>query len=348
MKEISEFALPPSANHAKRKDRLVSCVGGVETFKAEAACTYRGENYRVRDNGAIFRSARPGQRKRPLDETWTFGTPSKSDGYMAISGHKLHRIVATAFHGEQPSKSHVVDHIDTNRRNNRPENLRWVTRLENILLNPITAKRVEYLYGSIEEFLADPRDPKNGTLTADFEWMRTVTPAEAEYSLNRLLAWSVSEKPSGSGRLGDWVFGRGAAQIEAQRPELVTSKTPGAVQRNWQVPAKFPLCPGTTDAAPLATYFARLEKGAVAVVSPWGNTRVGEVSMSEDGKAVFLLGEHGDDAIKPWSISQITFEDGQFVHESQGTFFMRDGAEKAFTLAQGLPWEGGDTFDDFC
>ena len=68
---------------------------------------------------------------------------------MGISKHKVHRIVATAFHGPQPTEHHVVDHIDTNRRNNRPENLRWVTRLENVLTNPITAKRVEYPYGEL-------------------------------------------------------------------------------------------------------------------------------------------------------------------------------------------------------
>lgn len=289
-----------------------------------------------------------GQRTRPLDERWTFGTPSSSDGYTAISSHKLHRIVVTAFQGEQPSKSHVVDHIDTNRRNNRPDNLRWVTRLENILLNPITAKRIEYLYGSIEEFLADPRKPKNGTLTADFEWMRTVTPAEAEYSRKRMLAWAMSDSPSGGGKLGNWIFGRGAVQVEEPHARLVASKTPGAVQRNWQVPAEFPLCPDTYDPVPLATYLARLQKGAVAVITPWDKTRVDEVALSEDGKAVFLLGEHGDDAIKPWSVSQITFEDGKFVHESQGTFFEHEGAKKAYSLAQGLPWEGGDTFDDYC
>lgn len=48
--------------------------------------------------------------------------------------------IATAFHGEPPSPQYVVDHIDTNCRNNRPENLRWLTRLENALMNPITRK----------------------------------------------------------------------------------------------------------------------------------------------------------------------------------------------------------------
>ena len=133
----------------------------LHAFEIEASCTYRGEDYCVRDNGAVLRRARAAKRKRPLDETWTFGTPSPSDGYMAVSAHKVHRIVATAFNGEPPSKGHVVDHIDTNRRNNRPNNLRWVTRLENILLNPISAKRVEFLYGSIEEFLADCKTRSN-------------------------------------------------------------------------------------------------------------------------------------------------------------------------------------------
>jgi HNH endonuclease len=343
-----EIHTPSGKVFAVRKGEQVARGNDVNGFSVEAACSYRGESYLVRDNGAVFRCARLGLRKRPLDDVWTFGTPSSHDGYMAISGHKLHRIVATAFHGEQPSQSHIVDHIDTNRCNNRPENLRWVTRLENILLNPITAKRVEYLYGSLEEFLADPRNPKNGSLTPDFEWMRTVTLAEAEYSRERMLAWAKADTVAGGGSLGDWIFGRGSAPAGERNQQLVTSKTPGAVQRNWQVPASFPLCPDTMDSTPLLTYFSRLKKGAVAVVCPWGETWVGDVALVDGDKSIYLLGEQGDDAIKPWSMARITFEDGQFVHESQGTFFMRDGAEKAFALAQGLPWAGGDVFDDYC
>jgi len=121
-------------------------------FSREVTCTYRGETYLVRDNGAVLTRRRDHARLRPLDEKWTFGRVNKKRGYMQVASIPVHRVVATAFLGPQPSKDHVVDHIDTNRRNNRPENLRWVTKLENILLNPITARRVEIAYGFIEHF----------------------------------------------------------------------------------------------------------------------------------------------------------------------------------------------------
>lgn len=95
------------------------------------------------------------RRIRPTDNKWTFGKLNKRTGYLEIASVRIHRIVATAFHGKPSSKLLVVDHIDTNKHNNRPENLRWVTRLENVLLNPITLRRVELICGSAEAFLAD-------------------------------------------------------------------------------------------------------------------------------------------------------------------------------------------------
>ncbi|NSY07656.1 hypothetical protein G6L84_14135 [Agrobacterium tumefaciens] len=100
--------------------------------------------------------------------------------------------------------------------------------------------------------------------------------------------------------------------------------------------------------APLLTYFENLFVGDVAVVTPFGQTTIGDTAMTPDSSSILLLGEHGEDAIKPWSLMQITFEDGYFVHESHGMFFSREGAEKEFTLAQGLPWCGEDTIDDYC
>lgn len=43
----------------------------------------------------------------------------------------VHRVVATAFHGKIPSVKHMVNHKDGNKRNNRADNLEWVTAKEN-------------------------------------------------------------------------------------------------------------------------------------------------------------------------------------------------------------------------
>jgi hypothetical protein len=64
--------------------------------------------------------------------------PGSDDGYQKVvltkngirSTKKVHRLVASAFYGEYKELS--VNHIDSNRANNRIENLEWVTHLENI------------------------------------------------------------------------------------------------------------------------------------------------------------------------------------------------------------------------
>lgn len=154
-------------------------------------CSYKGEQYSVRDNGAVLRHAREGKRIRKDDDTWTFGKPNENTGYMEIGSERVHRIVAFAFLGEPPTPQHIVDHIDTNRRNNRPQNLRWLTKLENALNNPITRKKIEYLCGSIEAFVNDPSIIQEFVNdNPNYEWMRTVTPEEAKSSYERLCAWA--------------------------------------------------------------------------------------------------------------------------------------------------------------
>ena len=177
-----------------------------EVFDQEVTCTFNGETYRVRDNGTVFRCRKDDGRLRPLDEKWTFGRADKKVGYMFISSTRVHHIVATAFHGAQPSKGHVVDHIDTNRRNNRPENLRWVTRLENILMNPITVRRLIIKYGSIENFLSKLGQPSSGQRNQGFEWMRSVSKEEAETTLSHLLEWAKREGSPSGGTLGEWIY----------------------------------------------------------------------------------------------------------------------------------------------
>lgn len=191
----------------------------IDDFTCEVECIYKDERYAVRDNGAVFRYPRDGKRPRKYDNFWTFGKPNIVHGYMEIASVRVHAIVATAFLGPKPTKEHVVDHIDTNRRNNRVENLRWVTRLENILDNPITRKRIILRCGSIEAFLANPSLLRENELPLDLRWMRTVTNAEAQVSKKRLLEWAESDKEPSGGSLGAWVF----------NPSEKSTSTPGKV-----------------------------------------------------------------------------------------------------------------------
>lgn len=67
--------------------------------------------------------------------------PSISDGYEQVKlmryGEdctcKVHRLVALAWIGRPPTALHQVNHIDGRKTNNRPSNLEWATRSENLL-----------------------------------------------------------------------------------------------------------------------------------------------------------------------------------------------------------------------
>jgi len=150
-------------------------------------CDYKGEHYSVRDNGAIMRHLREGKKVRKDDGVWTFGVKNLQNGYMMLGNHRVHIIVATAFYGGRDSKVYVVDHIDTNRCNNRVENLRWFTRLENMLNNEITRNKIISLCGSIEAFIENPKILQNcSMLESSLQWMRTVTKEEAAVAYKNL------------------------------------------------------------------------------------------------------------------------------------------------------------------
>ncbi len=184
----------------------------IDDYQEVRDCIYKDEHYSVRDNGAVLRHQRVGMRKRKLDDVWSFGTPNVVNGYMDFGGERVHRIVATAFLGEAPSEQYVVDHIDTNRQNNCPDNLRWLTKLENILNNEITRKKVELICGSIEAFLENPSllygyEKKD----VNFSWMRNVTPEEAKNCLENWSHWTKIAAPNPdykkeSNQVGDWIY----------------------------------------------------------------------------------------------------------------------------------------------
>ena len=330
-------------------------VNLLETYNDIQECHYKNEHYSVRDNGSVMRYTPNNNRCRPSDNNWTFGKLNSKTGYLEIASVGIHRIVATAFHGEPPTKEHVVDHIDTNRQNNRPINLRWVTRLENIILNPITAKRISYICGSIESFLANPSQFRDKFQNTDYTWMATVSIEEAQISKERLLAWAKSDNPSLRGNLDKWIYDRSVSgQITGKDKlelELINSLTPNAVQKavNWKTASEFPCCPQKNTYNSIVEYAANLNVGKVFSRNHYTSNIIECFEISENKNTLWIMCKSGDEnPIKPYSLAEITYQSNDFVHNSLGTFFKKGGAEKQFKLVQGLEWTGENTIDDYC
>ena len=82
------------------------------------------------------------RRVSPYLSTWRgriLTDKQRPDGYCVVKLSRegraklcyVHRLVASAFHGEPPSPSHAVAHNDGQRDNNSADNLRWATYAEN-------------------------------------------------------------------------------------------------------------------------------------------------------------------------------------------------------------------------
>lgn len=108
---------------------------------SEACAEWRsipdGPEYEVSDTGEVRRigcasGARVGRVLRRLR--------NKKTGYFSVCLSRyadqvridVHRLVAMAFLGPQPSADHLVAHNDGSRTNNHASNLRWATQRENL------------------------------------------------------------------------------------------------------------------------------------------------------------------------------------------------------------------------
>ena len=208
----------------------------INDYKKVKECVYKGEHYSVRDNGAVLRYPKEGQKPRKLDGKWTFGRKSIHNGYMHIGSSRVHIIVATAFYGARDSKVYVVDHIDTNRCNNRVENLRWFTRLENAINNEITRYKIIAICGSIEAFIENPSilHERMGLFgEPSLEWMRTVTREEAFIAYENLKQFWAEQakrpKQLAGGKLNDIVYRK---QLNISEKQLNTDDTTELISCN--------------------------------------------------------------------------------------------------------------------
>ena len=320
----------------------------INDFCEEKSCVYKDEEYLVRDNGAVLRKPRPNKAVRKLDNEWTFGKENTKTGYLEIASQRVHRIVALAFHGEPPTKEHIVDHIDTNRQNNRPSNLRWITKLENVVLNEVTRKRIEYRTGvPIEEFLANPSKYRDAFDTHDFSWMRAVTPEEGKACLENVRRWSsLKSKPGTSHtKMGDWIY----KQVKSSEniTGVIDSLTPLAKQEGWKTPTNFVCCPELIEGDPIGCYLERIADDKVFAINQYGESKTIKYAFV-DNQAIVVMTVLSSSSVKPFGLLKITYENGYYLHKNLGSFFTEEGAEKQFTLAQGLEWKGDDSIDDYC
>lgn len=313
----------------------------LDQFDQEVEVFFRDERYLVRDNGAVCRLPRSAGRRRKLDNRWTFGSVSRQKGYTMIGSIAVHQIVATAFHGPAPSSSHVVDHIDTNRRNNRQENLRWVTRLENILLNPVTCARLVGVYGSLDNFFNDPSDQL--TRKPNYDWMRAVTKEEAEAARSRLSIWAETGRVATGGQLGEWLYKRPDSLMRGQSlMGLRRSLTPMALQRRWKTLCAFPYCPDAMSEGAFREYKSKLGFGTTFARNEYGKIRTVIASGTDDQLIVLATGAVG--AMHDWAVFRVSREAGQFVHEYVFNFHTLQGALKVYCRESGEPFE--ETIDD--
>ena len=349
----------------KKQEKLLN------TYSEERECHYRDRHYRVRNNGSVLRLPKDPTKPQKGDNEWTFGTFNKNNGYLFIGTHQVHRIVAMAFHGNPEAETDIVDHIDTDRQNNRPENLRWTTKLQNAL-NPATRKKLELMTGlPIEEILKDMSILREYNLPREFQRLGAVSKEESQRTLQNMKEWAakpykrpetpykpdagilkpISARNISSLRPTPYEMEHTSREPVADENEnenlpagCIRSLTPNALERGWRAPYEFPFCP--QQGGDLKSYFEAIEIGEEVAIGKGYSFFATEKAMNRDGTAICLktLSESG---AKQFGVMTITMEDGWFIHEGR-SYFHEDGQEKYFTIAKGEEWTGGDVFDDFC
>jgi hypothetical protein len=253
----------------------------------------------------------------------------------------------------------VVDHIDSNCRNNRPENLRWLSRLENALKNPATRKKIEYLCGSIEAFLENPSMLNELLGNSNIKWMRTVTKEEAKNCLMRMSLWANSDNKlrSSTGTINrqssfsERVF-RPIQKWEVgldREPGLELARTPWCAQYMWRADAYFPCCPQDFGTDRLSDYFQNLKIGVVFAYSDYEEfcpkLTVIESVILKDRSSILVMCERSD---HKWSIVGIKLDERSkhFIHFIIGSYSSKVEANKAFCNKKELNDFGSDRYDN--
>ena len=305
----------------------------LKNYQREIECEYKGEHYLVRDNGSVLRRSRPGQKVRKDDDIWTFGKPGTGN-YLYLGDARVHIIVAKAFHGSPPTPQHIVDHIDTNRRNNRPENLRWLTRFQNMILNDITRKKLELICGMpIEEILKDISVLREKALPSNMLWMKNVTVEEAKEIKVAWEKWlnTALTRPT-SMRKPKWVKLNGKWYMPSpEEDNAVTHIGSSHVDDEHS----YPCCPREPSNNPLREYLDNLQPGKICkktkIKERQFESKLQKAAISPDGDEIIMITD--DDGV-----IYIRYADGIFFH-TKDTFYPYCKRTETGNFEYYFPWD---------
>lgn len=306
----------------------------IDQFNRVKETDFKGETYLVRDNGAVLRKSRTDRRKSRLDEVWTFGKKQK-DGYMRISTHYVHIIVAHAFHGAPPTADKkYVDHKDTTKSNNRPVNLEWVTWLENLLRNPLSRRKIINSWGSLEKFF---EAPNKFNLQKNSNWTIPLSEHESEEGKKNFIEWARQESVQTDKYVNEFLASQNNLHhlMETINTD-VESLSLLAIQRDWRTPSKFPHCPKQIGARPLEDYCKKLKSGSIFASDQYKDSIVVTAETCDSHLAVVTKSSEKD-PVKPWAVAKITMENGKFVHEAICTCFDENSALNELYKLMGRP-----------
>lgn len=337
----------------------------INDFEIEKECVYQGEKYCVRDNGAVLRYPKNNAKQRILDNKWTFGKVG-NHGYLYIASKGIHRIVATAFHGENLSKEYIVDHIDTNKQNNRPENLRWITKEENILNNPNTIDKLQYITGYSIEELKENNWEKLHNYTSenqDTSWMQPTTKEEANNLHKRQKKWieekieldeknkelheqllkicNIREKNKKEKvSMGEWVF----EPLNEKNVDIFKNYFPSinknAVQ-TYKTATEFLCCPDEISEQSLEDYYKNLDKNQLFSQNKYYKSYVikAEFNNKKDVILVKCLSLDNENQ-ESYSLFEIKLEDNYYVHCYKKQFDSEDECDVIYDyLLDKIPFD---------
>lgn len=98
-------------------------IPGLERYEASSLGRVRHKERKVPLKGHVNRAGYPAFGYVDID--------NKDARHYKTRNMFFHQAVALAFHGQPSDPSLIVMHLDNDKTNNRPENLKWGTRAEN-------------------------------------------------------------------------------------------------------------------------------------------------------------------------------------------------------------------------